>query len=217
MEGDDATGGYMQHIAEDRRGMDLEEQNKLENPTLLMHSLLSEHLSPNWATGGPPIDSGDQPPAPGSLALDPALNDGFPGTTLEQITEEFLSTQTNGKSPQGHGESLPQNHGQSLPQNHRHDLPQSNGHDLSHDMVRWEEMANNPIFDLDSMTPCPPDQIEMPMKAPSEIPGQAVTHSPFIMEDGSLKKGNTKRAPRGSGIEKPNTSKKRRTSKQTIQ
>ncbi|PWW72933.1 hypothetical protein C7212DRAFT_354541 [Tuber magnatum] len=138
---------------EDRRGAGLEGPNKSDSASLLMQSLLAGHLSPGWGTGDTPVTSSDQSPAPGSLALDPALNEGFSGTTLEQITEEFLAVaQGNGKEP-----------------------AQGNGQEVSHDMVRWEDMANNPIFDIDpsitgnSTTPHP--QTEMGSKEPVSLSG----------------------------------------------
>jgi hypothetical protein len=180
----------MEDHMEDRRGINLEDASKLDNPTLLMHSLLAGHLSPSWVTGEPPVGSADQSPAPGSLALDPALNEGFSGSTLEQITDEFLSVQAGGKAPQ------------------------SNGHEVSHDLVRWEEMANNPIFDLESSMTSggPPAQTELPANNIGGM-GHALTHNSnsFDMDSRAVKKTNTKRGTRVKG----NNPKKRRTSKIT--
>lgn len=68
----------------------------------------------------------DQSPVPGSLALDPALTQGFQESSLEKITEEFLS------------EPDP-----NQPRNHS--------------IVRWEDMATHPIFELEpALTTDPP-------------------------------------------------------------
>lgn len=97
-----------------------------ESSSLLVHGILDANMSPEWETPEPEAASDDQSPAPGSLALDPALNDGFEGSSLEQITEEFLSV------AQGSGKSDTRN----------------NGHG-THDVVRWEDMATHPIFELE--------------------------------------------------------------------
>lgn len=97
-----------------------------ESASLLMHGILDANMSPEWETPEPETAADDQSPAPGSLALDPALNDGFEGSSLEQITEEFLSV------AQGTGKSD----------------SRSNVHG-THDVVRWEDMATHPIFELE--------------------------------------------------------------------
>jgi hypothetical protein len=143
-----------------------------------MQSLLAGHLSPGWGTGDTPVTSSDQSPAPGSLALDPALNEGFSGATLEQITEEFLAVaQGNGKEP-----------------------AQGNGQEVSHDMVRWEDMANNPIFDIDpAMTgnsTAPHPQTEMGNKESVSLSGIGIGGNAgpsSTTESASHDKGSAKR------------------------
>ena len=92
-----------------------------------MQSLLNEHLAANWAG---PLESDtaaaiDQAPAPGSLALDPALSaGGFEGSTLEELTDELLAatTTTASKPPDGQ---------QSAD-------------------IRWEDVAAHPIFEVET-------------------------------------------------------------------
>ena len=64
-----------------------------DSTAFIVQSLLNEHLAANWAG---PLESDaaaaiDQAPAPGSLALDPALSAaGFEGSTLEELTDEQI-------------------------------------------------------------------------------------------------------------------------------
>ena len=185
---------------EDRRGVGLEGSSKGDNASLLMQSLLAGHLSPGWGAGDTPVTSSDQSPAPGTLALDPALNEGFSGTTLEQIAEEFLAVaQGNGKEP-----------------------AQGSGQEASHDMVRWEDMANNPIFDIDpAMTgnsTAPHPQAEIGSKESTSLSGINIgsnVGSSSTTENTSHDKGNAKRL--GEEANPETIHKKRRTTDELLQ
>lgn len=100
----------------------MEETTKADSTAFIVQSLLNEHLAANWVGH---VDSeisapSDQAPAPGSLALDPALNAGFEGSALEQLTSELLAA-TPDKDSQRNG-----------------------------DMVRWEDMSAHPIFEVET-------------------------------------------------------------------
>lgn len=143
----------------------LENHSKADSAALLMQSILGHDGSSSWA--GP--DSGapaDQAPAPGSLALDPALNAGFEGSTLEQITEDFLAVAQGGaKDGQAGGEQQGPN-----------------------DLVRWEDMATHPIFELEpSMTSSGAQGVSVESrKSPPPTPStkkRAAEEDPEAMQD----------------------------------
>lgn len=95
--------------------------SRQDSSALLIQGILSENITPSWnGAESDADDSEDQSPAPGSLALDPALNNGFQNSSLEQLTEEFLSKPTHHLSGQ-----------------------------TSSNVVRWEDMATHPIFELE--------------------------------------------------------------------
>jgi hypothetical protein len=97
----------------------MEEASKADSTAYIVQTLLNEHLAANWVDpeGAAPHDAA---PAPGSLALDPALHAGFEGSALEQLTSDLLAA-TQDKEPQRNG-----------------------------DMVRWEDMATHPIFEVEA-------------------------------------------------------------------
>lgn len=111
---------------DDERGeSSLEGSSKGDSTAMLMQSLLGGNLSPSWGNHDGTVPPSDQSPAPGSLALDPALGDGFEGSTLEQMTDDFLAVAQGGAK-----ERVQQSHGPT-------------------DLVRWEDMATHPIFELE--------------------------------------------------------------------
>lgn len=99
----------------------MQETTKADSTAFIVQSLLNEHLAANWIdpeTGA--SASSDAAPAPGSLALDPALHANFEGSTLEQLTSDLLAaTQDKGSRRNG-------------------------------DIVRWEDMAAHPIFEVET-------------------------------------------------------------------
>ena len=97
----------------------MEETTKADSTAFIVQSLLNEHLAANWVDPETEISAPlDQAPAPGSLALDPALNAGFEGSALEQLTNDLLSA-SQGKDSQRNS-----------------------------DIVSWEDVAPHPIFEV---------------------------------------------------------------------
>jgi hypothetical protein len=112
---EDAEGESVTHV-----DPAMEEATKADSTAFIVQSLLNEHLAANWGPETEGATPSDAAPAPGSLALDPALHAGFEGSTLEQLTSDLLAA-TQGKEPQRNG-----------------------------DMVRWEDMATHPIFEVET-------------------------------------------------------------------
>lgn len=99
----------------------MQETTKADSTAFIVQSLLNEHLAANWVDPETEISVPlDQAPAPGSLALDPALNAGFEGSALEQLTNDILAA------------------------SHDKDSQRSN------DIVRWEDVAAHPIFEVET-------------------------------------------------------------------
>ena len=92
---------------------------KSDSAAYIVQSLLNEHLAANWVDRE--SSSHGQAPAPGSLALDPALNAGFEGSSLEQLTSDLLAATQVKESQRTAGE-----------------------------MIRWDEMATHPIFEVET-------------------------------------------------------------------
>ena len=117
--------GHMLHQHQHQQTVDpaMEEAAKADSTAFIVQSLLNEHLAANWVdpSTSEVITPMSHAPAPGSLALDPALNMGFEGSALEQLTNDLLAAAENKESQRNGG-----------------------------DVVRWEDMAAVPIFEVET-------------------------------------------------------------------
>jgi hypothetical protein len=97
------------------------DSNEADCTAFIVQGVLNEHLAQNWVDPGRNVSaSADQAPAPGSLALDPALSAGFEGSALDQLTSDLLAA------------------------------AQGKGGQRNNNMVRWEDMAAHPIFEVET-------------------------------------------------------------------
>jgi len=95
--------------------------NEADCTAFIVQGVLNEHLAQNWVDPGQNVSApADQAPAPGSLALDPALGAGFEGSALDQLTSDLLAA------------------------------AQGKGNQRDNDIVRWEDMAAHPIFEVET-------------------------------------------------------------------
>jgi len=112
------------------------QSTKADSTAFIVNNLMNEHLAANWIEPLTPTEqaerlanpennripgSAEQSPVPGILALDPALDAGFGGSTLEQFTSDLLGSTAQSKDAQA--------------------LNNTGG-----DGINWEDMSGHSIF-----------------------------------------------------------------------